>query len=338
MTKHVFLALTGLLIFLSSCSDKYKLQLQTPKTIQISEPLRISVKEKNGNPIDSVQYFINGEQIKDADDLNISDYRLGKQAVSATIYFDGQKRQLNNTVFFLAAKAPKVYGFEIVNEFPHDNDAFTQGFVYYQGYFYESTGQRGKSSLRKTEIETGKIIRKVDLDKKYFGEGMTIFNGKIYQLTWQKKVGFIYDLDSFELERTFDYGQSQQGWGLSHNNEKFIKTDGTERMWFLDPETMLETGYIETYTNKRKAEKLNELEFVNGKIYANIWQQNSILIVDPKNGTIEAIVNLKGLQTKAGQSGEDNVLNGIAYDAENDRLFVTGKNWNKVFEIKLTKK
>jgi len=270
--------------------------------------------------------------------LNITDYRLGKQAVSATIYFEGQKRQLNNTVFFLAAKAPKVYGFEIVNEFPHDNDAFTQGFVYYQGYFYESTGQRGKSSLRKTEIETGKIIRKVDLDKKYFGEGMTIFNGKIYQLTWQKKVGFIYDLDSFELERTFDYGQSQQGWGLSHNNEKFIKTDGTERMWFLDPETMLETGYIETYTNKRKAEKLNELEFVNGKIYANIWQQNSILIVDPKNGTIEAIVNLKGLQTKAGQSGEDNVLNGIAYDAENDRLFVTGKNWNKVFEIKLTKK
>ena len=109
-------------------------------------------------------------------------------------------------------------------------------------------------------------------------------------------------------------------------------------MWFLDPETMLETGYIETYTNKRKAEKLNELEFVNGKIYANIWQQNSILIVDPKNGTIEAIVNLKGLQAKAGQSGEDNVLNGIAYDAENDRLFVTGKNWNKVFEIKLTKK
>ena len=338
MYKCAFFTLTALLILTSSCSDKYKLQLNTPKTIQISEPLSISVREKNGNPIDSVQYFINGQPVPAGQELDISQYKLGKQAVSATIYFDGQERKVNNTVYFLAAEAPKVYGYEVVNEFPHDNEAFTQGFVYHNGFFYESTGQRGSSSLRKTEIETGKVIQKIDLDRKYFGEGMTIYKGRIYQLTWQRKVGFIYDLDTFELQRTFDYGQSQEGWGLTHDNQDLIKTDGSERIWFLDPETLAEKRYIETYTNKRKAEKLNELEFVKGKIYANIWQQNSILIVDPQNGTIEAIVNLKGLQSRAGQEGEDFVLNGIAYDEENDRLFVTGKNWNKVFEIKLTEK
>ena len=338
MNRIAFLTVTALLLFSASCSDKYKLQLNTPKTIQVNEPLSISVKEKNGNPIDSVQYFINGQPISSNEELNISDYRLGKQAVSATIYFDGEKKQLNNTVYFLAAEAPKVYGYEIINEFPHDDKAFTQGFVFHDGFFYESTGQRGRSSLRKTEIETGKVLRKIDLDKKYFGEGMTIYNGKIYQLTWQKSIGFIYDLDSFELERTFDYGKSKEGWGLTHNKKHLIKTDGTERIWFLDPETLVENRYIETYTNKRKAEKLNELEFVKGKIYANIWQQNSILIVNPENGTIEAIANLKGLQSRAGQEGEDNVLNGIAYDESTDRLFVTGKNWNKVFEIKLTEK
>ncbi len=167
---------------------------------------------------------------------------------------------------------------------------------------------------------------------------MTILNNKIYQLTWKKKVGFVYNLESFELEKTFNYKQSKEGWGLTHNMEKLIKTDGSERMWFLNPETLEEESFIETYTNKRKAENLNELEYVKGKIYANLWQKNSILIVEPSNGAIEGIVNLKGLQSKAGQDGDDNVLNGIAYDIENDRLFVTGKNWNKVFEIKLIEK
>ena len=160
MYRYAFLALMALLVLSVSCSDKYKLQLNTPKTIQIDEPLSISVREKNGNPIDSVQYFINGKPVESNEELNISDYRLGKQAISATIYFDGEKRQLNNTVYFLAADPPKVYGYEIVNEFPHDDKAFTQGFVFHNGYFYESTGQRGRSSLRKTEIETGKVIRK----------------------------------------------------------------------------------------------------------------------------------------------------------------------------------
>jgi len=330
-------AILGIFL-LNSCGNKYKLELHSPKTIQVNKSLKISVKEKNDKPIDSVQYFINGRLIADHNAVDISDFKLGKQALSATVFYMGEQRKINNTIYFMAIKPPVVYNYEIINEYPHDKKAFTQGFEYYNGFFYESTGQYGQSSLRKVEVETGKIIKKIDIDKQYFAEGMTIFKNKIYQLTWRKNKGFVYDLETFKLEKTFAYEQSKEGWGLTHNNKNLIKTDGTERMWFLDPETLKEESYIETYTNSRKAENLNELEFVNGKIYANLWQKNSILIVDPTSGAIEGIVNLKGLQSKAGQKGEDNVLNGIAYDEENDRLFVTGKKWDKVFEIKLVNK
>ncbi len=338
MNKIAAVVLLALGFLVQSCGNKYNLQLHSPKTIQIHEPLKISVKEKNDYPLDSVQYFINGLPVSASGTVDISGYHLGKQAVSATVYFQGQKKQLNNTVYFLAADAPRVYTYEVLHEYPHDDKAFTQGFVFHNGYFYESTGQRGASSIRKTDIVSGKVLQKKDLDRRYFGEGMTIFRDKVYQLTWQSRIGFVYDLDSFEQESTFDYGQSAEGWGLTHNGEKFLKSDGTESIWFLNPETMKEESHIEAYTNKRKAERLNELEFINGKIYANIWQQNSILIIDPRSGAIEGIANLKGLQARAGQQGEDNVLNGIAYDPVNDRLFVTGKMWNKVFEIRLKEK
>lgn len=338
MKKLVYICAISFLVILLSCGDKYQLSLQSPKTIKINQPLSLSVKEKNKNPIDSVHYFLNGKQIDNPEQIDISKNRLGKQVVSATVFFSGQEKKLNNTIYFMNDAAPKVYSYEVINEFPHDSKAFTQGFVYYDGYFYESTGIRGASTLRKVEIESGKVLKKHDLEREYFGEGMTILNNKIYQLTWQKGIGFIYDLESFEKIGEFNYNKSKEGWGLTHNGEYMIKTDGTERMWFLETNELKEKRYIETYTDKRKAEKLNELEFINGKIYANIWQQNSMLIVDPENGAIEAIVNLKGLQEKAGQKGEDYVLNGIAYDKENDRLFVTGKNWNKVFEIKVIEK
>lgn len=327
-------SLVFFLVFIA-CGDKYRLQLQSPKTIKVDQPLKLSVKDKNGNPIDSVSYAINGIRIQEEGPVDVSQYKLGKQVITATVYYAGKKKQLNNTIYFLGNQSPKVYNYELVNEFPHDEKAFTQGFVYKDGYFYESTGQYGKSTLRKVEIETGKVLQKKDIDKAYFGEGMTIMNDKIYMLTWKKKIGFIFNLETFEQEGTFDYGESKEGWGLTHNTVSLIKSDGTERIWFLNPESLKEEKYIEAYTNKRKAQELNELEYIKGKIYANIWQQNSLLIINPKNGAIEGIANLKGLQAKAGQTSDDNVLNGIAYDEENDRLFVTGKKWNKVFEIKL---
>lgn len=333
----MFLLPIGLFL-IHSCGNKYKLVFESPKMIQVNKALNLSVKEKNGQPIDSVQYFLNGLPLSSPENIDIKNNKLGVQAISAKVFYDGKEKQINNTIYFLASKAPVIFKYEIINEFPHDEKAFTQGFEYHNGFLYESTGQYGQSSLRKVELETGKVLKKLDLDTKYFAEGLTIYNDKVYQLTWQNNKGFIYDLETFKLENTFDYQQSKEGWGLSHNNQNLIKTDGTERIWFLNMDSLQEENFIEAYTNKRKAERLNELEFVQGKIYANIWQQNAILIIDPVNGAIEGIVNLKGLQSKAGQSGEDNVLNGIAYDEEKNRLFVTGKNWNKVFEIKLTEK
>ncbi len=337
--KHIYY--TGILmisLFWVSCGNTYKLELHSPKKIKVNKSFDLSVKEKNNKPIDSVQYFLNGKKLQSNTQIDISDYRLGQHVVSAKVFYGDKEKQLTNTIIFLADHPPVIYTYEIVKEYPHDPGAFTQGFEYFNGFIYESTGQYGKSSLRKVELETGKVIQKTDIDKKYFAEGMTIFNGKIYQLTWRKNKGFVYDLESFKLLKTFDYQQSKEGWGLTNNGKQLIKTDGTDKMWFLDPESLKEEYFIETYTDKRKAEKLNELEYIKGEVYANIWQQNSILIVNPKNGAIDGIINLKGLQQKAGQSGEDNVLNGIAYDQENDRLFVTGKNWNKVFEIKVVKK
>ena len=326
------------LFFLMSCGDEYKLNLNSPKTIKTNQILNFEVTEKNNNPIDSVRYYLDGQRLPSNSNIDISEIKLGKHALSATVFYGDQQKKLTNTIHFFAASSPEIYTYEVVNEYPHDNDAFTQGLEFHNGFLYESTGQIGESSLRKVEINSGKVLKKIMLDKEFFGEGMTIFNSKIFLLTWRNNKGFVFDLETFEKEKEFNYNQSKEGWGLTHNSEMLIKTDGTEKIWFLDPSTQKENYFIEAYTDKRKVSDLNEVEFIDGRIYANKWQQNSIVIINSETGAVEGIADLKGLQTKAGRSGDEFVLNGIAYDNENDRLFVTGKDWKKVFEIKLSKK
>lgn len=339
--KTFFPVLIIILIF-SSCESDYKLHFKTPKKIQINQELILKVDEKNNKPIDSVQFYINQEKILADQNLetsiNILKYRLGKHLLKAIVYYDGKSKELLNDIYFLADSEPEIYVYEIIKTYPHDKNSYTQGLEFYNGFLYESSGHYGKSSLRKVKLETGEVLQKIDLDKKYFAEGMTIFNQKIFQLTWREGLGFIYNLENFNLEKNFPYQKSIEGWGLTHNETHLIKTDGTERIWFLNTENQKEEYYIEAYTDQRKVEQLNELEFVNGKIYANIYQQNSILIVDPKNGKIEGVANLNGLKNLVEQHDELDVLNGIAYDQKTDRLFVTGKNWSKLFEIKLKKK
>ena len=339
--KTFFSVLFIILIF-SSCESDYKLHFKTPKKIQINQELTLKVDEKNNKPIDSVKYYINQERILANQNIETSidilKYRLGKHVLKAIVYYDGKSKELLNDIYFLADTEPEIYVYEIIKTYPHDKKSYTQGLEFYNGFLYESSGHYGKSSLRKVELETGKVLQKIDLDKKYFAEGMTIFNQKIFQLTWREGLGFIYNLENFNLEKNFPYQKSIEGWGLTHNEKHLIKTDGTERIWFLNPENQKEEYYIEAYTNQRKVEQLNELEFVNGKIYANIYQQNSILIVNPENGKIEGVANLNGLKNLVEQHDELDVLNGIAYDQKTDRLFVTGKNWSKLFEIKLKKK
>lgn len=337
-----FFSVLFIILFFSSCESDYKLHFNTPKKIQINQELILKVDEKNNKPIDSVQFFINQEKISTNQNIetviNILKYRLGKHSLKAVVYYEGKSKELLNDIYFLADTEPEIYVYEIIKTYPHDKNSYTQGLEFYNGFLYESSGHYGKSSLRKVKLETGEVLQKIDLDKKYFAEGMTIFNQKIFQLTWREGLGFIYNLENFNLEKNFPYQKSIEGWGLTHNETHLIKTDGTEKIWFLNTENQKEEYFIEAYTDQRKVEQLNELEFINGKIYANIYQQNSILIVNPENGKVEGVANLNGLKNLVEQHEELDVLNGIAYDQKTDRLFVTGKNWSKLFEIKLKKK
>lgn len=225
------------------------------------------------------------------------------------------------------------YTYEIINSYPHDPAAFTQGLIYLDGELYEGTGLYGQSSLRQVDLETGSVLTNTAISEQYFGEGITVFDDKIYQLTWQNQTGFIYDQDTFELIETFSY--PTEGWGLTHDGSQLIMSDGTNNLYFLDPDTLAVNGRLPVQDQGNPVVRLNELEYINGEIYANIWQTNHIVRIDPQTGQVTAWIDLTGLLSPESLTQPADVLNGIAYDAENGRLFVTGKLWPLLFEIKL---
>ena len=220
----------------------------------------------------------------------------------------------------------------VVRTYPHDPLAFTQGLEYYGGYLYESTGIAGQSTLRKVALKTGEVVQKVSLPRQYFGEGLTIFRGKIYQLTWMSKKGFVYDLHSFQKVGEFPY--VTEGWGLTHDDKSLIMSDGTNKIRYLDPVSFGVMRTVEVYAGGEAVVNVNELEYINGEIFANIWHSARIARIDARSGQVVAWIDLTTIAAKE-QSGEEGVLNGIAYDKVGDRLFVTGKNWAKVLEIEV---
>jgi len=229
-----------------------------------------------------------------------------------------------------------IYTYEIVNTYPHDRNAFTQGLAFDNGFLYEGTGQYGNSSLRKVDLATGDVLQMRRLSSDYFGEGITIYDDTIVQLTWESHMGFLYDKNSFNLLRQFSY--PTEGWGITYDGERLIMSDGTSLLHFLNPETLETMGYIEVSDNDKPASRLNELEYVNGKVYANVWQTDRIAIIEPRDGRVTAWIDLSGLLRTQEYRGYVDVLNGIAYDSQADRLFVTGKLWPFLFEIKLATK
>jgi glutamine cyclotransferase len=226
-----------------------------------------------------------------------------------------------------------VYTYNVINTYPHDRNAFTEGLVFDDGVLYEGTGLYGNSSLRKVELETGDVLQIRELSAEFFGEGITICGNEIIQLTWQSHIGFVYDKNSFELLQEFNY--STEGWGITYDGTHLIMSDGTSTLHFLDPETFEEIGQLEVFDDDGLVTKLNELEYVQGEIYANVWQTDRIAIIAPETGRVIGWVELGGLLTAEDCSEPVDVLNGIAYDAGTDRLFVTGKLWPKLFEIQL---
>jgi len=227
--------------------------------------------------------------------------------------------------------------YKVINIYPHDRSAFTQGLAFADGALYEGTGLRGFSTLRKVELETGEITQMSKLPNNYFGEGITIYKDKIIQLTWQSNVGYVYDRESFEVIEEFNY--PTEGWGITHDGNRLIMSDGSSKLYFLDPVTFEAVGQVEVTDNTSPITMINELEYIDGEVYANVWLTDRIARIMPQTGQVTGWIDLKGILSYEEDSTQAaGVLNGIAHDAQNNRLFVTGKLWPKLFEIKLIPK
>lgn len=226
------------------------------------------------------------------------------------------------------------YGYTVVNRFPHDINAFTQGLVYHQGYLYEGTGKNGQSALSKIDLESGEVLQSERLSQRYFGEGIEVVADKIYQLTWRSHMVFVYDKNSFE--QIGSHYNANEGWGLAFDGEQLILSDGSDRLTFHDPETFAPLGNVQVTLNGNPISQLNELEYINGEVWANVWQTDFIVRIDPDTGNVNSWIDLTGLAAQTQVGGNEAVLNGIAWDAEDERLFVTGKYWAHLFEIELT--
>lgn len=232
-----------------------------------------------------------------------------------------------------AAWKPRPYTYRVINSYPHDHGAFTQGLVYERGFLYEGTGLYGRSTLREVVPETGQVTRIKMLESRYFGEGITIFGNRILQLTWVARTGFVYNKKTFERVRSFTY--PSEGWGITHDGRRLIVSDGTPTLYFRDPDTFEEVGRVEVRDEKGPVTRLNELEYVEGEVYANVWESDLIARIDPESGRVVGWIDLTGLLPGQERLGPDAALNGIAYDRDGKRLFVTGKRWPKLFEIEV---
>jgi glutamine cyclotransferase len=261
--------------------------------------------------------------------------RTGRSGLRLRLFFEGGKSEnQSQQLTFLSDKTPVQYSYELVAEYPHDPAAYTQGLQYEDGILYEGTGNYGTSSIRQVQLESGEVTKIRDLEQSLFGEGIAVLGNRIYQLTYKSQVGFIYDKNSFEQIQKVYY-QNREGWGLTHNGEELIMSDGTHIIYFLDPEMFTVNRQIEVFDDKGPADSLNELEYIEGKIWANRYYTDEIVIIDPETGKVEGRINLKGILKTADRKPSTDVLNGIAWDRQGKRVFVTGKFWPKLFEIRI---
>ena len=344
MKKYNFLAFTSLILLGASCEgDKKNLfsidETQFKMMYHSGDPISLTVTNKKELTIDSVAYYNNDKKIGTSNgntalNIKLDNEKLGYQNLKAIVYFEGEKFETGTRIEMVAAVEPKLLSYTIVNSYPHDKASFTEGLEFYNGFLYESTGRNGESNLRKTDYKTGKVLQQVNLEAKYFGEGITFINGKVFQLTWQDNTGFIYNAETLKLEKTFNYDKKVEGWGMTNDGKFIYQSDGTEKIWKTNPENQKMIDNINVYTTSSKVTNVNELEWIDGKIYANVWQKDAIMIVNPNSGAIEAVVDLSGLRAKTSATKED-TLNGIAYNPATKTIFVTGKNWDKMFELKI---
>jgi glutaminyl-peptide cyclotransferase len=302
-----------------------------------TDKVDLAVLNPENKTIDSVVYFSNNIKLatkKGAEkfSFDLKDQKLGYQNLKAIVYFDGEKSEVFDKFELVSNVVPKLLKYKIVNTYPHDTLSFTEGLEFYKDTLYESTGLKGKSYFRKYDYKTGKVFKQIDLDSKYFGEGITFISGKLFQLTWEEKTGFIYNASTLKLEKTFAYDKDIEGWGMTNDGKHIYQTDKTEKIWRMNPDTQKMIDYVNVYSGSSKIQSINELEWINGKIYTNVWQKDAIAVVNPSTGAVEGILDMVGLRKLTNVTPND-FLNGIAYNPKTKTIFVTGKNWDKLFEI-----
>lgn len=326
-----------------SSATEYTITPDAGANYKAGDKIDIKVGYPSGSKVDSVVYLLDSAKIASSKDttgisLKTDTIGLGIRMITAKVYEGGKSNEVSTNILLLAAKAPTRYTYKVENVFPHDTAAYTEGLQYVDGVLYESTGDYKHSSIRKVDLNTGKILNQTKLDEKYFGEGLSVIGDKVVQLTWKEKVGFVYDKNTLKLLNNFTNNVGPEGWGMCFDGTKLYMDDSTNRIWFLDKNDYHQIGHIDVCDDKQQIDSINELEYINGKIYANVYQTDNILVIDPKTGAVEQIIDMKEIYPVASRPQDrdwnNNVLNGIAWDAKGQRLFVTGKKWPHLYQVK----
>lgn len=348
--KLIFFALVSLVVY--SCKDKattvdITISPEAGTSYKAGDVIRAKVNLPGDVRPDSVVYLLDALRVGSAKDssavsIKTDSVALGARVITAKIYQAGKSQDITTNIVLLAAKAPELLTYQVEKVYPHDTTSYTEGLQYVDGIFYESAGEYKQSDIRKVDLNTGKVIKKTKIDPKYFGEGISVVGDKVVQLTWKEKVGFVYDKTSLNLLSTFNNNVGVEGWGMCFDGKQLYMDDSTNRIWFLDKDKYNSIGYIDVYDDKGPIDSLNELEYIDGKLYANVYQTNFILVINPHTGAVLQKVYMAGLYPKnahyAGFDEDNNVLNGIAWDAKGKRVFVTGKKWPKLYQVKFLKK
>lgn len=306
-----------------TCGDTIKLQLSTNDSIT-ADTVAIFWGRKQLNTFTNVPPEIT---------ITTNELPVGQHALKTLVKYNGKSESHSVNIVLLSDIVPPTSTFKVVNTYPHDKEAYTQGLFYYNGFLYESTGMNNRSSLRKVNLEDGEVLQSSMLPGEFFGEGATRYKDKIIQLTWKSQLGFIYDLETLKQERQFSY--HLEGWGIETIGDTLYISDGSSLLHLWNAQSLSEIGKIQVYDNNGPVPRLNELEYINGLLYANIYNSDEIVVIHPKNGKVQRWIDLSGLMPGVMRTADMDVLNGIAYDNKKNRLFVTGKNWPKLFEIKI---
>jgi glutamine cyclotransferase len=356
MRNNTILLLTAVAMLAFGCAGCNKKPQATSLSItpeagaSYKQGQEVSVKlsyPADANP-DSIVYTVDSVRFASKKDssavsLKTDAMHLGPRVITAKLYQGGKSQDASTNIVLLAPKAPELYTYKVEKVYPHDTSSYTEGLLYQDGYLYESTGTKGQSTLRKVNLETGKAVQVAKLDSQYFGEGSAIIGNKILMLTWKDpKVALVYDKNTFKLLSTAPNNVGVEGWGMTNDGTKLYMDDSTNRIWFLNKDTYQQIGFVDVYDDQKGIDSINELEYVDGKIYANVYTTDIIVVIDPKTGVVLQKIDMKNLypenQRPEGFDEGNNVLNGIAWDAKGKRMFVTGKKWPHLYQVKFVKK